>query len=102
MHDAGEEVGVALATHGADKVNFGKLRNQLHGEFPAVPAVNGDRPYLARQEGSDFGQPVLLFGAQKLLKGEEVPVGVGKAVDVDFCCGHGVPSRWAAASDVCY
>ena len=93
VQDAGEKVGVALAPHGADEVDLRQLRDQVHRELAAVPAVHRDRLDLARQELPDFGQPVPLLAAEQLLEGEEVAVGVRQVVDVDCSFGHGVPSR---------
>jgi len=89
MQHAREEVGISLAAHGADQVQAGELRHQVHGEFAAVPTVNRQRPDLARQEIANLSQAVLLFSGQELFEGEEVAVGVGKLGEIGCGGGHG-------------
>ncbi|CAH0326599.1 hypothetical protein SRABI128_05439 [Microbacterium sp. Bi128] len=92
VQNACEEVRVALPPDGADQVDFGELRDQIHGELRAIPAIDGDRPDFAGEELADFGQPVLLLGAEQLLERKEIAIGVGQVVNVDGSFGHGVPS----------
>ncbi|MCY1228869.1 hypothetical protein D9M72_412130 [compost metagenome] len=93
MQDAGEQVGVALAPDGADQVDLGQLRDQVHRELGPVPAIDGDRLDLTVQELADLGQPVAFLAAEQLLEREEVAVGVRQVIDVDCSFGHVVPSR---------
>jgi len=83
VQDPGEEVRVALSLDRADQVDLGQLRDQLHRELAAVPAVDRDRLDLPGKELPDFRQTVLFLAAEQLLECEEVAVGVREIVYVD-------------------